>query len=451
MKYKTGTFLIIGRPNVGKSTLINRLTGKKEAITDARSGVTRDLRTYTIEHNEAKLRIQDSGGLMLDKRTHVLQQKVEEKVIAQLDSVDGILFVVDYTTGIQSLDERIAKILRRYQEKTILLVNKTDTYEKEQDTASFYRLGFNNLHCVSALHGTGIYDLLEKLTTEFTRQKEKKASLKTNYIVSIVGRPNVGKSSLLNALSNKELSIVHDKSGTTRDTVHTNIVKNEQPYTMVDTAGLRRKAKIKDSLEYYSILRTDNAMQTADLVIMVLDADELISDQDKKIIDLIQKYKRNLILFINKWDLVERTDETRKMLIEKCRQAIPSLGYYPILTGSAKERKGLGKLFETIPEVIERSEQRVSTSQLNEFVDKVIMENVPPSKTGKPLKIYYSTQAEVGPPTFVFFINDTRCISYEYRRFVERRLRQFLGNYEGSAIRIKFRSKKALRERSEDA
>ncbi len=450
MKQKTGNFIIVGRPNVGKSTLINRLVGNNEAITDSRSGVTRDLRTYTIEHNDAKLRIQDSGGLMLDKKTVVLQKKVENKVVEQLENVDGILFVVDYKTGIQALDQRIAKILRRFQEKTVLVVNKTDTFEKEQDTAEFYRLGFKTLHCVSALHGTGIYDLLEKLTTDFSKIKEKKNITKRNYMISIVGRPNVGKSSLVNALSNKELSIVHDKSGTTRDTVHADIIKNTQPYTLVDTAGLRRKAKIKDSLEYYSILRTDRAMQNADLVIMVLDADELISDQDKKIIHLIQKYKRNLILFINKWDLVEKTDESRTKLIEMCRRAIPSLAYYPVITGSALERKGLGTLFETIPQVIERSEQRISTARLNEFVEKVIMENIPPSKTGKALKIYYTTQAEVGPPTFVFFINDTRCISNEYRRFVERRLRQFLGNYEGSAIRIKFRSKKEIRDREEN-
>ncbi|RAP33504.1 ribosome biogenesis GTPase Der [Candidatus Marinamargulisbacteria bacterium SCGC AG-439-L15] len=433
--------LILGRPNVGKSTLINRLTGTKKAITAYESGVTRDIRSFPITWNGKEFLLLDSGGLILDKTTGALQKEIERFVKKHMDSVQKILFLVDYETGLTPIEDKIVKLLRPFSKKVVLAVNKVDDPKKKNDLGDFHKLGLGTPFPVSSLQGIGTGDLLDQLVETLQDKDIVEETLEDTYRVAIVGRPNVGKSSLLNALVNEDRVIVDNQAGTTRDSVEVYFEHQDHKYMFIDTAGIRRRAKIKDSIEYFSVLRSDKSLETADLVIVVLDAELLLSEQDKRIIQLVITNKRNMIILMNKWDLTEKTDQIRKDIIQICQNDMPSLLHYPILFSSALERHGLGKIFDSIPMIIKQSERRITTGELNRFVTTVIGKNPPPSKGGKPLKVYYVTQAETAPPTFVFFVNQVKLITPQYRRFIEKRLRTFLGGFEGCGMRIKFKGR----------
>ncbi len=437
--------LIIGRPNVGKSTLMNRITETRRSITAEESGVTRDIREYPAFWNGKSFMLLDSGGLLLHKGVDDIQSKIEQRVFDTIESVDKIVFLVDSRSGFTSVEDSIIKVLRTYQDKVLLVVNKCDNPAMMLESQEFYKAGFGEPIAISAMQGYGVADLLDLLVNSFSSKEEALGHYKDARRIAIVGRPNVGKSSLLNAIVNETKSIVHDMSGTTRDTVEVLYTYHGQDYLFLDTAGIRRRAKIRDTLEYFSILRSDNSIAYADLVILVLDATLLITDQDKKIINFVIENKRNMIVFVNKWDTMERSDMLRQDCTKLILQGVPALQAYPILFGSATERLSLGKLVNLIGVVIDQSMRRVPTSDLNRFIEDVMLRQPPKSKKGKRLAVYYVTQAEVGPPTFVFFINDTSLISMAYRRFLEKQLREFFGGLEGVAIRMKFKSKQHLR------
>ncbi|MBT5855892.1 ribosome biogenesis GTPase Der [bacterium] len=442
---KKPTVLILGRPNVGKSTLINRLNGGKKAITAEESGTTRDVRDFPVTWNGVDFTVLDSGGLMLSRHSDEIQKKIEELVTVYLDKVDKIIFLTDITTGINATDQTIAKALRKVADKVLIGVNKADNVAIRSDATVFYKLGFGEPFPISAIQGMGVGDLLDALVSDWERAGEEVVDEKQHRI-AIVGRPNVGKSSLVNAILNEERVMVDNAAGTTRDAVEVYFKKDDHRYIFIDTAGLRRRNKVVEKIEYFSTLRTARALVNADLVVVVLDANETVSDQDKKIMAEVMKNKRNMIVFVNKWDTTDRTDEARQELEEKLEKTMPGIEYYPILMGSATEKHNLGKLFQLIPEVLAESVRRVPTAELNRFVDQVILKVPPPAKKGKRLKVLYSTQAETSPPTFVFFVNDPFLVSAEYRRFLERRLREFFGGLKGAAVRIRFRSRRGETE-----
>lgn len=468
--------LIVGRPNVGKSTLINRITGSKLAITAEESGVTRDVRSFEVDWNARHFDVLDSGGLILTKDVDQMQSKIESRVADVLADMDVILFITDVTTGIHTTDQTVAKYLRPFGDKVIVAANKTDNMQRRGDAAVFYKLGFGEPFSISAMQGNGIGDLLDEAISRFpvrevitaSKDDEPEESLDaaedgaewtseadfvdapvpeepvdvTEINVAIVGRPNMGKSSLMNALANREVSIVDEMAGTTRDVVDEVIQFEGKRYRILDTAGLRRKARVNDPIEYFSTLRASKTLAKADLVIVMLDATDGMTDQDRRIIGLVIENRRNMIVVVNKWDLLEeRTDQMRKDLERVLKSSMSVLQYYPFQFVSALERHGLGRLLRQAGDITVRGHQRVDTATMNRFVDDIIYSHPPKAIGGKRLKIYYSTQAEISPPTFVFFVNEPRLATTEYRRFIERQIRSYLGDLEGCAIRIKFRGK----------
>jgi len=432
--------LILGRPNVGKSSFINRMIKTRRAIVSEIPGVTRDVREFEVDWNGTSFMLLDSGGLFLDKHPDYMQEKIEAQVKTVLKQVQTVLFLVEYP-GVHALDQRIATWLRPLRKKVLLVVNKVDRFEDKGDIHHFRKLGFGTPFPISVLQGQGLGDLLDKIVLD-VKDFSPSSEVQKRISVAIVGRPNVGKSSLMNALVRRDAAIVHNEAGTTRDTVEVSTEIDGVQYTLVDTAGLRRRRRIQDDIEYYSVLRSDRAIEFADLVMMVLDAEQLVSDQDKKIIQFILDNRRHMMLFINKWDLMpERGDVVQKDVRRILEAAMPSLAYYPVLFGSATEKKGLQRLFPKIAQIVDTGSKRVSTGQFNKFVSSFIDSHPPAAKRGKRLKVYYATQAEVSPATFVFFVNEPSLITDQYRRFIEKNLRQLFGGLEGCALRLKFKPK----------
>jgi GTPase len=434
--------LILGRPNVGKSTLMNRIVGKKKAITLDTPGITRDLSYFPVTWNDKEFFIVDSGGVVFEKNNDLMQNNIDSLVKQAIKRAEKIIFIVENKTGINPLDESIANILRPYKEKIFLIVNKVDPGMKYTDTSEFFSLGLGEPIPVSAAHGTGVSDLLDSLADKLSKKSELKNDYKESYKVAIVGRPNTGKSSLTNALLNEEKVLVSDKAGTTRDSLEFYFKYEDHKYVFIDTAGMRKKARIKDDVEYYSILRANKAFEKADLTLVLLEPDPFLCEQDKRILNMVIESGTNLIVFVNKWDLTKRTDLARRDLMRLAREEMPPLNDYPFIFGSAKERLNLGKIFNTIPDVIAQSEVRVTTAELNKFIEEVIMRTPPPAKKGKRLKIFYATQVEKSPPTFIFFVNEPNLISKPYMRFLEKKMRQTLGKFIGNPIRLFFKARR---------
>lgn len=440
--------LILGRPNVGKSTLVNRILGRPQAITLNISGVTRDLIPFTCTWRSRTFELLDSGGVFFEESTDIrLQEQVEALVSRTLDSALKIIFVTDSKVGVHPYDENIAARLRPYADKVILVVNKVDHKEGPATVADFYSLGLGDPFPVSSLHGHGLLALQNKIVEGMPKQVSTPPV--TTFKVAFAGRPNVGKSSLLNAILNDDRVIVDDQAGTTRDAIEVLYEHEGRHYSFIDTAGMRRQAKVEDGVEYYSVLRSKQAIREADLVIVLLDASYYISDQDKKIIRQVLDEKKNLIVFINKWDLLEdRTDEKRKELQEIACREFPALEYYPFIFGSAKQKLHLGKLFQMIPAIIESGMNRLGTSELNRFLDQVVSKNPPSARYGRHVKIYYMTQTESAPPVFVFFVNHPEFVGEDYKRFLERKLRAFYA-FLGNPIEFVFRHHRRTDEEKE--
>jgi len=442
---KLKTVLVMGRPNVGKSTFVNRILKTKRAITLDQPGVTRDILRYETAWKGVPFVLADSGGVLFSKADDLhLQDKIDEKVAKAIEEADVVLFLVDGKAGVHPSDMHITRRLQPYKKKTILVVNKSDEMQKADESASgFYQLGFGKPIPVSASQGHGFSQLMDQALQGLPKLlNEEDHAPSYDYKVCLTGRPNVGKSSLINALVRDDLVIVSDEAGTTRDSVDVYFMHYAKKYIFTDTAGLRRQSKNEDGIEYYALRRSTKAIETADVVVVVLDAGKGLSQQDKRIITQVLNARRNMILFVNKWDKEIRSEQAQKDLTKIFLDQFPALINYPILFGSAKDRTKIEALLDLIPTVIETGQKRLQTAELNRFVDQVIKRSPPPAtKAGKRMRVYYATQAEKSPPVFVFFVSQEESVGQDYSRCIEKKLRAYYGGFLGNPIEVKFKSR----------
>ena len=437
---------IIGRPNVGKSTLINTLLNRQQTVTYDEPGVTRDILEFPLTHDDKQVMLLDTGGLLEGQGKDMdFQSDIEERVKASLTDVQKIIFMVDYKTGIHPLDHSIAKWLYKNGLATsgkncLLAINKVDDPSSESYTTEFRKLGFKENRSISSLNKRGIKDLFKWIFDDINPHPIDIKHYKDAYKVAFVGRPNVGKSSLFNAIINEDKALVSDIAGTTRDTIDTLFKTQGQHFRFIDTAGIKRRRKMAGSVEFFSINRTERTVHQAHLVVVILDATRGLSTQDKKIINSVLDAKKNMIIFVNKWDAMAiKSDQIRRDYEGMIKHGVPQIDHVPFIFGSAHEKHHLGKLFTTIKDVIKSGEGRISTAELNKFVDQAIKPYAVPAKYKKRVKIYYATQTETSPLTFVFSVNSPEFIKPEYTRYLEKRIRQAFGELTGNAIRILFK------------
>lgn len=431
---------IVGRPNVGKSTLFNALAGEKIAIVKDTPGVTRDRIYAEVNWLDKDFTLIDTGGIEPESRDVILAQMREQAQIA-IDTADVILFMTDVKQGLVDADSKVADMLRRSHKPVILVVNKVDNFQKMMpDVYEFYNLGIGDPMPISAAERIGIGDMLDKVLEHFpersgTEEEDERPR------IAIVGKPNVGKSSIINKLIGEDRVIVSDIAGTTRDAIDTDIVHNGREYVFIDTAGLRRKNKIKEELERYSIIRTVTAVERADVVLIVIDAVEGVTEQDAKIAGIAHDRGKGVIIVVNKWDAIEKNDKTVKEYEQKIRMVLSFMPYAEIMYVSAKTGQRLPKLFDMIDMVIENQTLRIATGVLNEIMTEAVALQQPPSDKGKRLKLYYITQVAVNPPTFVIFVNDKELMHFSYTRYLENRIREAFG-FKGTSLKFFIRERK---------
>jgi len=425
---------IVGRPNVGKSTLFNRLAGNRISIVEGEPSITRD-RLYTdVEWQGHSFVVVDTGGIE-PADNDLIKGKIRYQAKIAVSEADLIIFVVDGRSGISIADQEVAELLRKANKKVILVVNKIDDFSTVQEIIwEFYSLGFKDLVPISAEHGKNIGDLLELMIKNLPEYQEDEED--TDILnVAIVGKPNVGKSSLVNYLAGYERVIVSNIPGTTRDATDTLIEKDGIKYNLIDTAGLRRKARIKDSIEYYSVIRTIRAIDRADSVLMLIDALEGISSQDKKIVGYAHENGKAVVLGVNKWDLIEKESGTMEDYKDMIYQELKFLNYAPITFISALSGERIKEALELVEYVIDQNSLRIKTGLLNEVIEEAVQLREAPGKRGKRLKIYYSTQVGIKPPTFMFFVNNPELMHFSYQRYLENALRKAFG-FIGTSIKI---------------
>ena len=433
---------IVGRPNVGKSTLFNVLAGDNISIVKDTPGVTRDRIYADVEWLNHKFTLVDTGGIEQESKDIILSQMRDQAQIA-IDTANVIIFITDVRQGLVDADAKVADMLRRSRKPVVLVVNKVDNFDRQMmDVYEFYNLGIGEPHAISASGKLGIGDMLDEVTGYFDPEMENEEESEIPRI-AIVGKPNVGKSSLVNKLLGSNRVIVSDIAGTTRDAIDTTIMHNGNEYIFIDTAGLRKKNKIKEEIERYSIIRAVTAVERADVVIIVIDATEGVTEQDAKIAGIAHDRGKGIIIAVNKWDAIEKDNNTVKKHTEKIRQILSFMPYAEILFISAKSGQRLNKIFEMIDVVIENNSMRVATGVLNEIVTEAVAMQQPPTDKGKRLKIYYVTQVAVKPPTFVVFVNDKNLMHFSYTRYLENRIRDTFG-FRGTALKF------ITRERKED-
>ena len=431
---------IVGRPNVGKSTLFNALAGEKIAIVKDTPGVTRDRIYAEVTWLDKEFTLIDTGGIEPESRDVILSQMREQAQIA-IDTADVILFMTDVKQGLVDADSKVADMLRRSHKPVILVVNKVDNFNKMMpDVYEFYNLGIGDPMPISAAERIGIGDMLDKVMEYFPegagREEEDDRPR-----IAIVGKPNVGKSSIINKLTGESRVIVSDVAGTTRDAIDTTITHNGTEYVFIDTAGLRRKNKIKEELERYSIIRTVTAVERADVVLVVIDATEGVTEQDAKIAGIAHERGKGVIIVVNKWDAIEKNDKTVKEFEHQIRLILSFMPYAEIMYVSAVTGQRLPKLFDMIDMVIENQTLRVATGVLNEIMTEAVAMQQPPSDKGKRLKLYYITQVSVKPPTFVIFVNDKELMHFSYTRYLENKIREAFG-FKGTSLRFFIRERK---------
>lgn len=431
---------IVGRPNVGKSTLFNVLAGERISIVQDTPGVTRDRIYAEVSWLNYNFTLIDTGGIEPDSSDIILSQMREQAQIA-IDTADVIVFITDVRQGLVDSDAKVADMLRRSKKPVILTVNKVDDFKKYMpDVYEFYNLGIGEPMPVSAASRLGIGDLLDEVTSHFTKEMLE-AVEDDRPRIAIVGKPNVGKSSLINKLTGESRVIVSDIAGTTRDAIDTDIQYNGKEYVFIDTAGLRRKNKIKEEIERYSIIRAVTAVERADVVIVVIDATEGVTEQDAKIAGIAHERGKGVIIAVNKWDAIEKDDKTIYKHTEKIRQILSFMPYAEILFISAKTGQRTQKIFETIDIVLENNSMRVATGILNEIMAEAVAMQQPPTDKGKRLKLYYITQAAVKPPTFVIFVNDKNLMHFSYTRYLENKIRDTFG-FKGTSLKFIIRERK---------
>lgn len=431
---------IVGSPNVGKSTLFNRLTGARTAIVDDLPGVTRDRLYKDVEWNGYLFTLVDTGGIEFYDRKNSLLEQIKGQVFIAIKEADLIIFVVDGQKGITNIDLEAADIVRKSNKSVLLVVNKIDDPKHFMYTCDFYSLGIGEPIPVSAEQAKNIGDLLDAVIENLPQyEKEEEVDV---IKIAIAGRPNVGKSLLVNQLLRDERVIVNSIPGTTRDAVDSYLKYNDDKYLIIDTAGIRKKSKIDFSIERYSVMRSLKAIDRSDVAVLLIDATSGITMQDKKIAGYIHKAGKGVIIAINKWDLIEKTHDTMNLFDKNIRQELSFLQYVPTIYISALSRQRLEKIFPLVDFVVNQANIRVSTSVLNKLIQDIIVMNPPPSKKGKKLKIFYITQSGVKPPTFLIFINDKNLLHFSYKRYIENQLRTLYG-FEGNPIRIFARERKA--------
>ncbi len=428
---------IVGRPNVGKSTLFNRLTESRRAIVDEVSGVTRDRHYGRVIWNGQEFSIIDTGGYVSNS-DDVFEEEIRKQVILAIEEADVVIFLVDVTGGITDLDETVAGMLRKTRKPVMLVVNKVDNAERVYDATAFYSLGVGDYYSVSSINGSGTGDMLDKLVSLFVKQdKDEDDEIPR---IAVVGRPNVGKSSLINALIGEERNIVTEISGTTRDSIHTRYKKYNHDFYLVDTAGLRKRGKVKEDLEFYSVMRSVRAIESADVCLLLIDATIGIESQDVNIFHLIERNRKGVVVLVNKWDLVEKETLTLKQFEQKIRKRLEPFDDVPVLFVSALTRQRIHKALETAIEVFENRKVKIPTSRLNEVMQKVLEEHHPPAVKGKYIRIKYVTQLPTHAPAFAFYCNLPQYIREPYKRYLENQLRKHF-NFTGVPIRIFMRKK----------
>lgn len=431
---------IVGRPNVGKSTLFNALAGQMISIVKDTPGVTRDRIYADVEWLDSQFTLIDTGGIEPDSSDIILSQMREQAQIA-IDTADVIIFMTDVKQGLVDSDSKVADMLRRSRKPVILVVNKVDNYNKMMaDVYEFYNLGIGDPVPISAAQRSGIGDMLDRVTDYF-KTLEKAEEDDDRPCVAIVGKPNVGKSSIINKLTGESRVIVSNIAGTTRDAIDTDVTWNGREYVFIDTAGLRRKSKVKEEIERYSIIRTVTAVERADVVIIVIDATEGVTEQDAKIAGIAHENGKGIIIAVNKWDAIEKNDKTVYEYTNKVRQILSFMPYAEIMFISAMTGQRLPKLFDMIDMVIANHSLRIETGVLNEILAEAVALQQPPSDKGKRLKLFYITQVAVKPPTFVIFVNDKELMHFSYTRYIENKIREAFG-FKGTPLKFIIRERK---------
>lgn len=431
---------IVGRPNVGKSTLFNALAGRKISIVKDTPGVTRDRIYADITWLNGSFTLIDTGGIEPDTSDLMLSHMREQAEIA-IATADVIIFLVDVRQGLLDADSKVADMLRRSHKPVVLVVNKVDNFDKQMaDVYEFYNLGLGDPMPISSSSKLGFGEMLDEVASHFDKEafEEEEEEIPR---IAIVGKPNVGKSSLINKMLGENRCIVSDIAGTTRDAIDTRVSYDGREYIFIDTAGLRRKNKIKEELERYSIIRTVSAVERADIVVLLIDATEGVTEQDAKIAGIAHERGKGMIIAVNKWDLIEKNDKTIYQFTDKVRQTLSFMNYAEIIFISAETGQRIPKLFGMIDDVIENHTLRVQTGVLNEILSEAVAMKQPPSDKGKRLRIYYMTQVSVKPPTFVLFINDKKLMHFSYTRYLENQIRNTFG-FKGTPIHFIARERK---------
>lgn len=445
---------LVGRPNVGKSTLFNRIAGQRLAIVEDLPGTTRDRLYADAEWTSRPFTLVDTGGIELiegldrDARRGAealsvgsaqFRREIRQQAEIAIAEADVVIFMVDAKEGLTAGDEEIAQVLRRSTKPIVVAANKADNEERRQAAVEFYALGLGEPYPISALHGTGTGDLLDAvvaLLPPVEEEPEEEPALK----IAIVGRPNVGKSSLLNALLGEERAIVSEIPGTTRDAIDTQLTWQGEPITLIDTAGIRRRGRIEQGVEKYSVLRSLRAIQRADVVALVLDATQGVTAQDAHVAGYILEEWKSVMVLVNKWDLVEKDAHTLHQFEQRVRAELRFLDYVPILFVSAKTRQRIGKIIPLAQEIYAQRVTRIPTAELNRLLHEAVMDHQLPTKTGRRLKFFYATQVEVAPPTFVLFVNDAELVHFTYQRYLENRIRARYP-FTGTPLKLVFRGR----------
>ncbi len=431
---------IVGRPNVGKSTLFNIFANSRISIVEDTPGVTRDRLYATTEWLDHEFMMVDTGGIEI-MNADAIAVSIRQQAQIAIQEADVILFVCDARAGITTEDADVARLLRQSKKPIVLAVNKADSPKQEMNIYEFYNLGIGDPIPVSASNHLGLGDLLDEVVAKFPDAStlgdiDDEDEIK----VALIGRPNVGKSSIFNALVGMERSIVSDVAGTTRDAIDTTVVKNDQKYVFIDTAGMRRKAKVDEPIEKYSVMRSLRAVDRSDVVLMVFDAVEGVTEQDKRIVGYAHEAGKAIILVVNKWDLYEKDNTSTLRYTETLRNELVFLQYAPVVFVSAVTKQRIHRLPEVISYVAEQNAMRISTSILNQVIEDAVAINPPPTEKGKRLKILYVTQVKIKPPTFVIFVNEPEIMHFSYERYLENKLREAFG-FEGTPIQMIIRGK----------
>lgn len=429
---------VVGRPNVGKSTIFNKFAGKRISIVENTPGVTRDRIFAEVEWLDKYFTLVDTGGIEPDSEDIILSQMRNQAMLA-MDMSHVILFIVDGKAGMTAADKEIAQLLRKTKKPVILVVNKIDSQSQFDNIYDFYELGFGTPFAVSGANSMGFGDLLDEIVENFP------AGLDTEYEediirVAITGKPNAGKSSILNKILGEERVIVSPIAGTTRDAIDTYFEKNGQKFLLIDTAGLRRKSKIYETIEKYSVIRAMSAVDRADVVLIVIDALEGVTEQDTKVAGIAHDEGKGCIFVVNKWDLIEKDNKTMSNYTKDIKEKFPFMMYAPIVFVSAKTNQRMNKILDTVEYVSNEHSKRISTSSLNEVIGEAVMLNQPPSDKGRRLKIYYGTQTDIRPPKITLFINDKDLTHFSYQRYLENKIRENFG-FEGTSIKFEYRQK----------